>query len=293
MTITSASAAVGLEILETFADGLDHPEGIAVTPDGSIYVGGEAGQVYRIGADDRVLEIASTGGFCLGLAADGDGRLYICDQLASTVWRLEPTTGEMMVFTRGLSDRPLAVPNWGCFDARGNYFVTDSGGWGTRNGLIWVVRPGRATEVWSEESRNFPNGCAIAPDGSALYVIESNPSALVEITVQADGRAGRRRVLAELGTVVPDGIAVCADGSLVVACYRPDSILRWSPVKGTEILAHDPQGVVLAAPTNVVFTGPALGTLVVPNLGRWHLTRGDLGIRGTPLFYPTSDELGS
>jgi gluconolactonase len=147
--------------------------------------------------------------------------------------------------------------------------------------------------VWTEESRNFPNGCAIAPDGSALYVLESNPSALVEIPLEAGGRAGRRRVLAELGTIVPDGVAVCADGSLIMACYRPDAILRWSAAGGIEVLAHDPQGVVLAAPTNVVFAGPNLDTVVVPNLGRWHLTRGDLGVRGTRLFYPTHDQLGS
>ncbi len=33
---------VGLDRIETFAAGLDHPEGIAITPEGRIYVGGEA-----------------------------------------------------------------------------------------------------------------------------------------------------------------------------------------------------------------------------------------------------------
>jgi hypothetical protein len=39
------------------------------------------------------------------------------------------------------------------------------------------------------------------------------------------------------------------------------------------VLAHDPEGVFIAAPTNVAFTGPDLATMVVPNIGRWHLTR--------------------
>jgi hypothetical protein len=41
-----------------------------------------------------------------------------------------------------------------------------------------------------------------------------------------------------------------------------------------------------------VFTGPDLGTLVVPNLGRWHLTRGDLGLRGVALHYPDLPDEG-
>jgi hypothetical protein len=80
---------------------------------------------------------------------------------------------------------------------------------------------------------------------------------------------------------------------LIVACYRPDVVYRWHPQDGLSILAADPRGTVLAAPTNVAFSGPDLETLVVPNLGRWHLTRGQLGIAGVPLNYPTRDQLGA
>jgi len=54
---------------------LDHPEGIAVHPDGSVWCGGERGQIYRIAADGSASEeIASTGGFCLGLSLLGRRR---------------------------------------------------------------------------------------------------------------------------------------------------------------------------------------------------------------------------
>lgn len=283
---------VGLDRLETFAHGLDHPEGITLTPGGDLYVGGEAGQIYAIGKDDSASEVASTGGFNLGLAADGAGRLYVCDTVARTVWRVEPGTGKREVFTSGLPGRPMSQPNWGCFDGDGNYYVTDSGSWGACDGFIWVVRAGGATEVWTEEPRAFPNGCAVAPDGSRLFVLESYPSAIVEVPLGADGSAGRRRVLAELGTIVPDGVAIASDGSLVIACYRPDAIFTWNADEGLRVLASDPRGTVLAAPTNVVFTGDDLDLLVVPNLGRWHLTRGRLGVRGAPLFYPSPAQLG-
>lgn len=283
-----AQEPVALDRLESFAFGVDHSEGIAVTPGGDIYVGGEAGQIYRI-VDDRPVVAVSTGGFLLGLAADAAGRIYAIDNVAKKVWRYDPANTRLDIYSAG----GFKVPNWGAFDAAGNYYLTDSGDWMANEGRIWLVRPGGGAEIWTEQSRAFPNGCCLAPDGSRLYVAESVPGAIIEIPIGAGGAAGQRRVLVELGMAVPDGIACTTDGGLVIACYRPDIIYRWHPASGLSILAADPRGTVLAAPTNVVFTGEDRGTLVVPNLGRWHLTRGRLGVAGVPLFYPTREQLGS
>jgi gluconolactonase len=281
---------VALDKCETFAVGLDHSEGIAVTPRGEIYVGGEAGQIYRI-ENDKPREVASTGGFLLGLAADADSRIYAIDNVAKRVWRFDPAAGSLEAFA-GPPAATFRVPNWGAFDASGNYYLTDSGDWMAGDGCIWVVRPGGAVALWSDESHAFPNGCCLSPEGDRLFVVESVPGAIVEIAIGKDGRAGKRRVLCDLGVAVPDGVCCATDGSLIIACYRPDVIYRWHPRDGLSILAADPRGTVLAAPTNVVFTGPGLETLVVPNLGRWHLTRGNFGLAGVPLNYPTREKLG-
>jgi len=282
---------VALDKCESFATGLDHSEGIAVTPRGDLYVGGEAGQIYRI-ENDVPREVASTGGFLLGLASDADGRIYAIDNVAKCVWRYDPATGGLDTFV-GPPAANFKVPNWGAFDANGNYYLTDSGDWMANDGRIWVVRRGSRTELWSEESRAFPNGCCLSPDGERLFVVESVPAAIIEIPILRSGKAGKRRVLCDLGVAVPDGVACATDGSLIIACYRPDVICRWHPQDGISILAADPRGTVLAAPTNVVFTGQGLETLVVPNLGRWHLTRGRFGVAGVPLNYPTREQLGA
>jgi gluconolactonase len=190
-------------------------------------------------------------------------------------------------FASGIDGRNMQTPNWPAFDSHGNLYVSDSGGWGAADGLIWVVRPGRRLEVFSDESADFPNGLAVSADGSVLYAAESNPGKLVEIPINDDGTAGPRRILCELGLAVPDGIAVADDGSIVFACYRPDAIFRWSAGEGLEVLASDPQGTVLNAPTNIAFAGDELDVAVVPNLGGWHLVRGRLGVRGTPLPRPS------
>ena len=287
---TMAQNPVGLDKLEMFAEGLDHAEGVAISSEGTIYVGGEAGQVYMID-DDQPREIANTGGFVLGLALDAAGRLYACDDPRSSVVRVDPSSGEVEEFAGGVEGRSMQTPNWPAFDANGNLYVSDSGAWGARDGLIWVVRPGRRVEVFSDESVDFPNGLAVAPDGSRLYAVESNPGRIVEIPIDDDGTAGARRVLCELGLVVPDGVAAADDGSLVVTCYRPDVIFRWSADDGIDVLAADPQGTALNQPTNVAFTGDQLDVAVVTNLGGWHLVRGQLGVRGAPLPHPPVDLL--
>jgi gluconolactonase len=281
-----ARESVGLDKLETLAEGLDHPEGIAIAPDGTVYAGGEAGQIYTV-EDGAPREIANTGGFVLGLALDAAGRLYACDDARSSVLLVHPSSGEVEEFASGLGDRLMHTPNSLAFDAHGNLYVSDSGAWGDRDGLIWVIRPGRRVEVFSEESCDFPNGLAVARDGSRLYCVESNPGRIVELPIDDDGRAGSRRVLYEFGLMVPDGVAVLDDGSLVVACYRPDVIFRWGAEDGVDVLAADPQGAVLNQPTNIAFTGDDLDVAVVANLGGWHLVRGRLGVRGVSLPRPS------
>jgi gluconolactonase len=286
-----SAAAVQLDSLETFAHGLDHPEGICTTLDGRIYVGGEAGQIYRLEDDGSATEILSTGGFMLGLAADGEGRIYAIDNASKCVWRVDVEQGTREVWAIGSPERPFRSPNWGAFAGDGTYYLSDSGDWGAGNGCLWRISAGGNPEIWSEAVANFPNGLALSADGGTSYVLESLPGALVEVPVEADGSAGPRRLLCDLDPIVPDGIALTEDGAFYIACYRPDAVYRWHQDEGLTLVAEDPRGTVLAAPTNIVFTGAGHDEIVVPNIGRWHVTRIPLGVRGIPLNYPTRSQL--
>ena len=91
-----------------------------------------------------------------------------------------------------------------------------------------------------------------------------------------------------LDGTVPDGLALDADGGVLVSCYRPDRIYHLDPAGELTVVADDPQGTLLAAPTNVCFAGEELDRLVCANLGRWHLTAiDDTGLRGAPLHRPS------
>lgn len=271
--------------LSVFAEGLDHPEGVTVTAAGEIFAGGEAGQVYRIDPDTKTVEeVASTGGFLLGLCADGEGLLYCCDVKRREVLRVDPATGKADVYSSGTGDHAMVNPNWPVFDDQGNLFVTDSGTWKGNDGVIFRIDAGGRTEVWTEASTNFPNGACLDLDEKTLLVLESCTPALVRISLD---NPQRRELVAELPGTIPDGVAIDTEGNAYVCCYRPDRILRVTPSGEVVTLADDPEGTLLSAPTNGVWIGPELRTFVTGNLGRWHLTQCDFGARGVALKYPS------
>jgi gluconolactonase len=181
----------------------------------------------------------------------------------------------------------MSVPNYPVFDADGNLYVSDSGGWKENGGCLFRIRPDGETEVVGEGLEAFPNGMALHPDGSRLYVVLSNLPGVVSLALANDGTVGTPQTVVELPRHVPDGLAFDVAGNLYISCYTPDVIYRLSPEGDLSILAEDWESVTFATPTNIAFAGPERRTLVVASLSRWHLTKGEMPIAGARLQYPT------
>ena len=99
---------INLKHAEMFVEGLDHPEGVALGPDGNIYAGGEAGQVYRIDYEQRGVEAyADTGGLNLGMALDAAANVYICTADRGAVYKVTPA-GEVSQYSAGSEEQPDA-----------------------------------------------------------------------------------------------------------------------------------------------------------------------------------------
>ncbi len=237
--------------------------------------------------DGALEEIASTGGFIYGVAVAGSGDVFACDFGNAAVARVSATTGEVATYSSGTPERPMRVPNFAAFDDGGNLYVTDSGEWAADDGVVYRIAPGGATEVWTEATPRFPNGCCLTAGGEALLVVESHGRAVVRVRIEDDGSAGRLEPIVDLSGSQPDGIALAADGTMFVGCYRPDRIYRISPGEPVGVFADDPDGVVLNQPANVAFSGPNLDRLVVSSLGGWSLVAAPAGRRGLPLRYPS------
>ncbi|MGH9452033.1 MAG: SMP-30/gluconolactonase/LRE family protein [Terriglobia bacterium] len=270
--------------IRNFVTGLDHPEGIAVDCAGTLYAGGEAGQVYRISPDGKTVEtIAATGGFCLGITLDQCGGVYACDSGNHAVLRIAPN-GSVETVADSVGGERLSVPNFSVFDSQGNLFFSDSGEWKHANGVVHKIAPNGSTTLFSAGPFQFANGLALDAVEKFLYLVESNLDRVLRIEMRSDGTAGVPEVYAEGLERVPDGMAFDTEGNLYVTTYASNCIYRVRPNRHVELLCHDAENLALCQPTNCAFGGSNFDQLYVANLGRNHISVLDLKIKGQPLW---------
>jgi len=144
-----------------------------------------------------------------------DGRLVVVSSRQGTLLRREDdgalvTHADLSGISRGWNEivvdgRGNAYVNGGGFDLMaGAAFAPGFVALLTANGDIRRVADGLA----------FPNGMAVTPDNSTLIVAESYGKRLAAFDVGEDGGLSNRRVWAELGDGVPDGICLDTEGAV-------------------------------------------------------------------------------
>ncbi len=284
---TAARTVLPTERAHVFFDGifseprLQHPEGVAVGPDGWIWCGSENGEILRIDPGGKRIErVCSTDGFTLGLAFWGDQCLFFCDLKAAAVFRLELATREL---TR-LTPPGIKIPNYPVVDhQRGRLLVSDSHHFADPGPGIWAydLTTGEGG-LWYDRPMVFANGMALSEDGKALFVCETFARKITRIEIGATGEAGSATVFASDLPGLPDGLAFDAHGNLFCGCYEPSRILRISPDgRNVEVYIEEVTAHLFAHPTNIAFDDTALYTA---NLGRWHISRIDTDTHEAPLW---------
>jgi sugar lactone lactonase YvrE len=103
-------------------------------------------------------------------------------------------------------------------DARGNAYVNGGGfdlmaGEPFAPGIVALATPDGSVRAVAD-GLAFPNGMLIMPDDRTLIVAESYAKRLTAFDIEPDGGLSNRRVWADLGEGVPDGI--CADAENAV-----------------------------------------------------------------------------
>jgi len=275
ITLVSETAPeVPIERFEVFATELDHPECLAFDRAGFLWAGGEAGQIYRISPDGVRELIAEIGGFSAGLAwTPDDAEIFVCNPKHGVV-RVN-RAGVWSVVHKRIAKHDLVSPNYGVFDSRGNFYVTDSGNWKKRNGFLLRCAPDGSGEILAGPF-GYANGLALSADEQQLFLVESDTDSVHRI----DLATGQVSLYAAGVGRFPDGLALDAEGHLFASCYASDDIHRISPAQEKSLFAYDRWAILLSRPTNIAFHE---GYLYAANLGRTTITRAYVGRAGKPL----------
>ena len=301
--------------LTEVASELRFPEGPVAMADGSVLVVEMFGpRITRIAPDGTTTTVAEVPGGPNGLAVGPDGALYLCNNggcftpveaggflvpgpfdpdryVGGRIQRVDPRSGQVTDLYTECDGRPLRAPNDLVFDAHGGFWFTDHGirfeRSSDRTGVYYATADGSSiTEaVFPTDA---PNGIGLSPNGSVLYWAETHTGRVFRRHVVGPGalepvrRFDTSVCLAGLpGYQRLDSLAVDGEGNICVATLGDGGITVIAP--DGEVLEHVSTGDPLT--TNICFGGPELRTAFITLSGTGRLVSATWPRPGLPLAY--------
>jgi sugar lactone lactonase YvrE len=155
-------------------------------PDGTLYCSDVFnGTIVRLGANGSqtlLADAASSGGLLLtpgGLASDLDGTLYVANNLADTIARVDPATGAVALVSDGQG--LLSAPGGLVADGAGNLFVANYG-----SGLITRIRvaDGEASIFCDDPTLLSPNDLRLQRGGGLRVTTKNHKLAILDAAGQ-------------------------------------------------------------------------------------------------------------
>lgn len=216
--------------VRTVVSGLQFPEGPIALEDGSLLVTEiAAGTLARISPEGTVDRVADLGGGPNGAALGPDGAVYVCNNGGSfsfhregdllmfgmvapatyrggSIDRVDLGTGQVTQLYESCDHRPLRGPNDIVFDETGSFWFTDHGIRTERSSdrtAVYYATPDGTSIREMIFPLDSPNGIALSPDGTKLYVAETQVGRIWwflldgpgKLATDADGAYHRGRLL--------------------------------------------------------------------------------------------------
>lgn len=188
------------------------------------------GLVRALDREGCVVEQFAVPGNPSGLGWLPDGDLVVVSMANRCLYRRQ--WGELVPYA-DLSGVHPAASNDMVVDPLGRAWVGNIGfdyfsGEAPRSTCIARVdRAGRV--VAAADDLHCPNGAVVTADGATLIVAESFARRLTAFAIAANGSLGQRRLWADLGQQLPDGICLDAEGHIWVAIPLSQAVLRLAP----------------------------------------------------------------
>ena len=228
------------------------PNGLALGPDGALYVCNNGGAVY-----ETTPSFLST-----GPAPDYNG---------GSIQRIDLKTGETRTLYSHCGPHKLSAPNDIVFDKAGGFYFTDLGKRYARQrdhgGLYYALPDGsKITEL--AYPIVSPNGVGLSPDEKVVYIADTETSRLFAFDILSPGVIkkepfpapyGGRLVCGLPGFQRFDSLAVEASGNICVATLMTGHITVISPTGQVVRQVKMPD----VYPTNICFGGPDLRTAYI------------------------------
>jgi sugar lactone lactonase YvrE len=223
---------------DVVVDGLAFPE----SPrwhDGRLWVSEKrGGRVITVASDATVATVAEIEGEPGGLGWSADGDLLVVAMSRRALVRVGADGTQTTV--ADVSDLTIGRCNDMVVDAAGNAYIGDFGynilaGDAPAPGVLVLVPVDGEPRIVAKDL-HFPNGAVIS--AGELIVAESAANRLTAFRIDADRGLTDRRVWAELGAVVPDGICLDTEGAVWVADPLGNAVVRVRD--GGEVLERIP-----------------------------------------------------
>ena len=239
------------------------------------------GRIFRASPAGKVELVAEYDGEPNGLKIRADGRIFITDY-RNGIMALDPASGTVTpVLARHYTEHLRGVNDL-FFAANGDMYFTDQGRTGHQDptGRVYRVTAAGRLECLLSSGIN-PNGVVTNLDESVLYVGMTNANAVWHIALMPDGGVTAVGTILQLsGGIGPDGLALTADGGLVVAHPGMGAVWVFSR-RGEPLYRINSCGSDLV--TNIAFGGPDMKSLYMTDSGNGQILVAKVPVAGRPM----------
>lgn len=231
-------------------------EGPAVDRGGNLYVvnfqrPGTIGKLVAGAAASELFATLPEGSVGNAIRFDIAGRMFIADYKKHNIFVIEPGTTEPRSYFQ--SD-DFNQPNDLTVAVDGTLYASDPN-WKARNGRVWRIRRGAdgngiGEKMTSPRPMSTTNGIDLSPDGTTLYVGESDSNEIWAYRLE-DLTLASPRLVKKFSDGSIDGLRTDIDGRILVARILKGTVLVLSP---TGVVEREIP-LIAKEPTNLAFGG--------------------------------------